>query len=77
MTLNLQFRTFRGQLAFFFLSLVALLLATGFLIVLQGKPPLCLAADRKRIFVPAPASLLPWENRRLDETYAAGAAARL
>ncbi|MBA2430906.1 MAG: HAMP domain-containing protein [Chthoniobacterales bacterium] len=35
--LPFRFRTFRGRLSFFFLSLVALLLATTFLIVLQAN----------------------------------------
>lgn len=35
--LHLRFRTFRGRLAFFFLSLVALVLAASFLIVLQAN----------------------------------------
>ncbi|MDQ3545771.1 MAG: HAMP domain-containing protein [Verrucomicrobiota bacterium] len=33
----LQFRTFRGRLAFFFLSLIAIVLAVSFLIVLQAN----------------------------------------
>ena len=35
--LHLRFRTFRGRLSFFFLSLVALVLAASFLIVLQAN----------------------------------------
>ncbi len=35
--LHLRFRTFRGRLAFFFLSLVSLVLAASFLIVLQAN----------------------------------------
>src|SRR5438093_3160855 len=66
MTLNLHFRTFRGRLAFFFLSLIALLLGATFLIVLQSNRRYALREVENNLRTGARV-FATLRDRRLDE----------